>query len=373
MRDARRIETAALVAFPSRHRRHAIASHVPGAICWRVPSPTRTSRGIRNAVLPALALAATGCASPGNVAPNISEAIDTTRPSPVQQEPWWRETGDPILASLIEQGLAADSGIVCRMAALGQKGHAAAQSAKTLGASLQRLFAKQALAREEANREAHVLELVHRRTELAERIALSYVELRRLQQIRVMRANLLDQYRDNAEIAEFRRQAGLVPALDSALARTQDETARAELGYTDGRLEDALTYLAGLTGLEPGVLSARVGIVAPLPPALENAPAPPEAGDRPPDLTKTVDAARRTAKDMRSAYREGATGFTSLYVAEVAALSVEQALADARAQRAASVIRQWNARGNDWARADVDHATPPSPAIAAQSDAGGCD
>lgn len=316
-----------------------------------------------------LALASAGHASPAT-GPADAAPI-AVQPAPPVEEAWWRKAGDPVLAALIEQGLAADREAACGLARLHARDRTAA--AKNFGATLKRLFSsKDAGSRDQATREAAVGHLAERRSRIAQDIALAYVELRRLQQIHTLRAAVLDQYKDNAQIAEFRRQAGLVSAIDGALAAAQDDTARAELGYVDGRLQDALAALAHAVGAEPAGVAAQVGITAPLPSALLDGLAAQTDNGREARLDEALEAARRAAKDARSAYREGAGNFTTLYVAEAAALSVEQALADARAQRAAATIRQWSARDEGWARADI--ALPAAPDMpAASSEMADCD
>lgn len=354
---------------------------VTGRRCYRsnvatFPQPSHASW---TAAFLALMLATAGCATTGTGSPSQQIApapLDAPAAAAPDQEPWWHQAGDPVLAGLIEQGMAANPELTCRIAVLHEQDREDAASAKTWGATLKRLFAKDAIAREQAERDTRVRRLADRRVQLAQRIALAYIEVRRLQQIHALRAGVLGQYSDNADIAEFRRQAGLVPAVDSALARSQDETARAELGYTDGRLNDAIAALAQLVGEEPGALVSRVGETGALPAALDDAGAMTADAEREKNLATALDAARRTAKDARTAYREGAGDFATLYVAEVAVLSLEQAQVDVRAERAAGTIRQWSAQSDDWARSDIERPVPP-PATSAppakDSHAGDCD
>lgn len=342
-----------------------------GGRCYRccVPTSFRPSRGSCIAAFLALALASAGCASPQDSSVRPQPASPASEPAltpPPAEEAWWRRTGDPILASLVERGLAGDKEAACRLTALRQRDRAAA--AKTVGGTLKRLFAKETSARDQAAREIVVRRLADRRARLAGDIALAYLDLRRLQQIHTLRANVLDQYKDNAQIAEFRRQAGLVSAVDGALAASQDEAARAELGYVDGRLQDALAALSRLVGEEPGVLAGQVGVTAPLPFALLSGADAQADNGREAALNAALEAANRTAKDARSAYREGAGNFATLYVAEAAVLSLAQALADARAQRAGITLRQWSARAEGWARADIEK--PASASVMPQTSSG---
>lgn len=306
-----------------------------------------------------------------NPAPKAAPVAEPLPPPPIPvPRPWWQGTGDAVLAGLVEQGLSADLELVCRVAHLRTRDREAGK--KSLGSSLKRLFAaRDAEARDRAAREAAVSRVADRRAALARDIALAYVDLRRLQQLHTLRAGVLDEYKDNAEIAEFRRQAGLASTVDGALAATQNETARAELGYIDGRLPDALAELARLTRVEPATLSARVGEGTPLPPALLDGPDAQQDNGREAALSEAIEAAKRTARDARTAYREGAGNMATVYVAEAAALSVEQALADARAVRAAATVRQWSNAGQAWARADIED--PARAATTDQTVAAGCE
>ncbi|SFG51412.1 hypothetical protein SAMN05518801_13816 [Novosphingobium sp. CF614] len=361
---------------------------VIGGRCYRyhVPTSPRSLRGSGNAALLSLLLAIAGCATPHKAIDSRPAVSDAPVPPLAGPEPWWRQTGDPVLATLVAQGLDANAGLACRIAALRRQDRAADALAKTLGAALKRLFADKMQAQGRRDREARAQGLADRRARLAEDIALAYVEVRRLQQIGALRSGLIGQYKDNAEIAEFRRQAGLVPALDGALARSQDETARAELGYADARLDEALAALARLVGEKSDTLTTRLGETGALP-ALsapstvaqdkeqgeahgEDASA--DAGQREARLSDTLETARRAARDARIAYREGAGNIATLYVAEAAALSVEQALIDARAERVSAAIRSRGAHGDDWARIDVERLASISATAAAPADGGDC-
>lgn len=327
------------------------------------PLPSRTPRTLALALL----LAGSGCAQPLGPVPEPFAAA----PAAAVQPPWWTRTGDPTLEALVREGLAADAPAQCEFAALREADRAAA--AKTVGATLKRLFAQGAETRALAARQAALAHAANSRAARAQRIALAYLEVRRLQQIGMQRDELVRQYRDNAEIAEFRREAGLVPAIDGALARAQEEAVLAELGRTHGRLEEATAALAKLTGSDPAALASRLSTAGELVPppggagpapaagqAQGNVPFPPSgardasAAERETRLLDAREAARHAVRDARLAYREGAGSFATLYVAEAAALAVETALADVRAERFAAAIRQWGSQDRAWARADVE-------------------
>lgn len=349
--------------------------------CYRKPVPTaaapsRTPRGI---ILLALILANAACAHPDGRA---SEAAATVAAQDaVAPRGWWHGSDDPLLSRLIGRGLDALSDRDCDIAALRER----AASKGTLGARLKRLFEPAVVKRDKERRGALLSRAARRRAAAAERIALAYLEVRRLEDIRALRAGLLAQYADNAEIAEFRRQAGLVPAIDGAITATQDETARAELGRTEGRMRDALVLLAELTDEGPAVLAGQMVEASTRPYPLAAAKAEDSsgtaAGQAPKPghavaLTDALKVARRAVADARLAYREGAGSLATLYVAEAAALSVETALIDARADAAAEEIRQASARSRLWAAGDVERmalAPEPVPAPEPAEDDSACD
>lgn len=325
----------------------------------------RTWRGLTKVALPVLALGLASVLVPfrakAEPASEVSQAAIVPTPvllAPVAQA-WWRRSGDAVLTGLVEQGLFADHDLTCRLSALKERDRTAAK--RDLGASLKRLFAaKDAIASAQAARAADVERIAGGREARARDIALAYLDLRRLQHLHALRAAVIDQYKDNAEIAEFRRQAGLASAIDSALASVQDETARAELGYIDGRLPDALARLAQLTGLAPQELAARVGESGPLPPGLLEGQGAQADNGREAALAEALEKARRTARDVRAAYREGAATIATLYVAEAAQLSAEQALEDTRAIRAEATVNSWSIADRAWARGDIEPATTAS-------------
>ncbi|MEE4454990.1 RND transporter [Novosphingobium resinovorum] len=286
--------------------------------------------------------------------------------------PWWREVGDPVLATLVQQGLDINPDVICRIASLRQYDHQAEQDARRIGSRLGRLLGDKSVRPDPQIRSDKVERVSLRRERLARQIALAYVEVRRLQQDVALRGSLRDQYKDNTEVAQFRREAGLAPAIDGSLARSQDETAQGELGFAQGRLDDAIGELARLVGDKPDALAAKIGSPGAIPdPAVDPLSlAPPEeprrvavadAVLREARLTQTLEEARRTVRDARTAYREGAGGFSTLYVAEAAALAVDLALVDARARRVEATLDLWSGRDGSWARGGLEPVVAPDP------------
>lgn len=324
----------------------------------------------------ALVLASAGCNGAGQgvaSTPDPATAGATAEQAAPPSSAWWKETGDPVLAALVEQGLDANLELACQISALRRYDEEAEQNARRIGARLGRLLGDKSVQGDPHARDERVERVVTRRARLARQIALAYVDVRRLQQDVTMRGDLRAQYKDNAEVAQFRREAGLAPAIDGSLARSQDEVAQGELGFAQGRLEDAMAELARLVGDKPEALAARLGAPAPIPdpPVDPLAIAPPEDPRRAAladgvlreaRLAQALEESRRTVKDARSAYRGGAGGFATLYVAEAAATAVDLALLDARAGRVTATLDLWSGQDPSWAREGLAPVVAASPA-----------
>ncbi|MEZ0132153.1 MULTISPECIES: RND transporter [Novosphingobium] len=325
------------------------------------------------AALMALALACAGCAeTTRDVASAPAPAAGAETPVVPAAPAWWREAGDPVLATLIQQGLDTSPEVICRIASLRQYDYQTEHDAKRIGAKLGRLFGDKSVNADPQIRTEKVDRVSARRERLARQIALTYVEVRRLQKDVALRGNLRAQYKDNAEVAQFRREAGLVPAIDGSLARSQDETAQGELGFAQGRLDQAIAELARLVGDQPDALAAKLGTPGTLPdpavdPLASAAPENPQravladAVLREARLTQALEESRRSVRDARTAYREGAGAFSTLYVTEAAALAVELALADARAARVTATLDLWSGQDGSWAREGLAPVVAPDP------------
>lgn len=334
---------------------------------------SRAWRG--NATLLALALASAGCAGAGKdvaSAPTPAGGTEASASPSVAAPAWWREAGDPVLATLVQQGLDISPEVICRIASLRQYDHQTAEDARRIGARLGRLLGDKSVKADPQIREDKVERVSTRRERLARQIALAYIEVRRLQQDVALRGSLRSQYKDNAEVAQFRREAGLASAIDGSLARSQDEAAQGELGFAQGRLDEAMAQLARLVGEQPDALAAKLGSpgAIPDPPIDPLSIAPPEEPRREvladtvlreARLTQALDEARRTVRDARVAYREGAGAFSTLYVTEAAALGVELALVDARAGRVTATFDLWSGKDGGWAREGLAPIVAPDP------------
>lgn len=347
---------------------------------------------------------------------------------------WWLTSGDPVLASLVTQGLAVSAPLTCEAAAL--VGIRNARHPRiTLG---------------EAS-----YDYVDHRAHVAATIAKTYVDVRKWQALLSLRTRVVAQNRDNAEIARFRYEAGLVAAIDGGLAGAVSALNNDAQDRTRARLDADLVLLSTLTGISSDDLKAQLGAAVPIPdleplPAVSSLSLPdfsaradllalkahlehrlgrakitqasldgtlaqpianPEASPQAEHarqispaqhvvaawrhalatatteistLTATValtDAelqvlprraalAQRTVADARMAYRAGAGDFATLFVAEVTALGMQEALVEARADRAGAMIDLRTARGEGWQPADL---TPAAVTAAAAREGVDCE
>lgn len=382
-----------------------------------------------------LALALAGCAPSREGLAGFRPDPQATDASPqiaVDEPPlWWDTAGDPALARLVGRGLSANPELICDMVSLRAKDQEAEAAARRLGNRIARLFDTGASSADQAAAMARAYRYADRRARVAADIAAAYVELRSLQEIRALRADLHDQFKDNAEIAAFRREAGLVSGLDSGLAGSLVSVTSSDLDALDGQIDAAVRELARLSGTEPAAIRAELGQNGRVPdiavdvsgetrlslahradllalesnlladmtrnkvtqedldvvlagegaglgssPAVvavaryreaqaqayddlkQRRKAVADAAARQAELEKAVGAARATVKDARLAYRNGTGPFTTLYVAESAALATSEARIRARAALATATIRLWTAEGGGWTAGDL--AVPPA-------------
>lgn len=378
-RPSARCPPCALAMQPDAHSRvrcrSKIASADSGAIALYVSRKFRRIARPGPVAVIALVFASAGCSTagtelaskPGPTVPEVA-ADAAVPPAPA----WWEDLGDPVLAGLVRQGLESSQELSCQLSALRRHDQEAAQEARRIGARLGRLLGDRSGPPEAEAREERVERIVTRRARLARQIALAYVDVRRLQQDTALRTELQGQYKDNAEVAQFRREAGLVSAIDGALARSQDEIARGELGFAQGRLADAMTELARLVGETPDAMAARLTepAVIPDPPVDPLVLAAPEDPRRSAladkvlqeaRLARALEESRRTVRDARSAYRAGVGAYSTLYVAEAAAAAVDLALLDARTNRVTATLDLWSERDPSWARAGLAPVVATSP------------
>jgi outer membrane protein TolC len=212
----------------------------------------------------ALACALAGCAT--TKAPETHASLTIAPPVAAPQDgDWWKAAGDPLLANLIERGLAADNDLACRAARLHEQEETDAAASRRLSGKVRALVGKDEAPERDAARMAWAYAYAQARADRAAEVALAYVQVRRLQQILGLRTQRLDQFRDNAVIAEFRRQAGLVTAIDGGLGNSMAGVVDADVAATRARYDAARAALSALTGMSDTDLLTALGEKADIP------------------------------------------------------------------------------------------------------------
>lgn len=229
--------------------------------------------------LPEVALPAQWSASPRGLAAPTEGATDLAR--------WWERFEDPLLTRLVARALEANTGVRSAQAALLQaralRDVQAAGLGPTLGAtgSGQRSRAgdtdasnrfqagfdagwepdvfggnRSALSASEADARAAATALADVRISLAAELAVTYLELRSLQnRLAIAQRNLAIQT-ETLQITRWRVQAGLASSLDLEQAVAASEQTAAQLPTLQTGAAQALSALAVLTGQAPGMLEA---------------------------------------------------------------------------------------------------------------------
>jgi multidrug efflux system outer membrane protein len=236
---------------------------------------------------------ATGTAVTVPLAWSGSGVAASTSPTSLAQ--WWQRFDVPLLVSLVDQSMRANTRVLVAQAALrqvrAQRDLAAAALSPTLGssASVRRnpgaggngntfqagLDAGWELDVFGANRSvvdagdaaaiASVASLGDVQVSIAAEVALSYITLRSAQQrLVIANANLASQA-DTLQITQWRVQAGLATSLESEQARAAVEQTRAQLPLLQTQIEQSHHALAVLTGQPPGALAAELASAAPVP------------------------------------------------------------------------------------------------------------
>lgn len=368
-------------------------------------------------------LACAACAAPGvrpvelGLSPIEGGGIEGTPTEGKQADaaPWWRLAGDPVLEKLLDEGLAHDQALACDAHRLA-KAEAAARR-RHPGSEIIHLFRPLRVpAGASAQAYAHAA-LVNRR---AAAMAQAYLDARLAQARLTARREAIAPWRDNAEIARFRREAGLVSAIDGALGGVMVDLDDKALASAETAFAAAVVHLAGETGLaQDAVMAALVpasdakeqhtDAIPALAPLAQSAPrraalmaqrqslslavlrhkttgqqaraALASAGAASAETidsaakaldaaralsdgsARTLDQAQRTVRDARLSYRAGSETFATLYVAEASALAAREADAGARHALALAHVRLWTAQGLGWSPADLTPAPVPAEAV----------
>lgn len=256
--------------------RSTIASRDFAAIAARV----RKIGALNRAYLPAvLVMACALAACSGQEGPSAQLPAP---PEPATQAPadgdWWKQSGDPVLADLIARGIAADHDLACRGARLANQAEADASADRRLSGRMRKLVGTDQGLSRAASLRADQYAYAQARAERAAAVALAYVEVRRLQKVLVLRTERLDQFRDNAAIAEFRRQAGLVTAIDGGIGSSMAGVADADLAATRARFDRARIELARMTDMDDAALLTALGETGDVPDLGRDPPGPADQG-----------------------------------------------------------------------------------------------
>jgi outer membrane protein TolC len=295
-----------------------------------------------------------GCASLQSPAGALaSEAAVSADAAPCV--PWWTEVDDPLLARLIDNGLAADPLLRREASALAdlrtRSQHWRFRLARWIGRMLQQM---------PNSHEVQAVRLADARQRKAARIARAYVEVRRLQANLALRQAFQDRFDNDADFARWRYEAGLVSAVDGGLAASLIGTNASALADTRARLAAVEATLARRAAVASWKLGLWVNDGAQIPwldadgaaaAACDDAQAAglraalADVRAREAALPKLERDAERTADDARAAYRLGTGDFATLYVAQTAVLAVREARVAARARRARTAIDLWTDAG----------------------------
>jgi multidrug efflux system outer membrane protein len=211
---------------------------------------------------------------------------------------WWMRFDDPLLASLVNQALQANTNVKSAQAALRQaralRDVSAAGLLPSVGssASAQRgisggkvtgnsfkvgldadweidIFGanRSALDASDATAQASAASLGDVQVSIAAEVALSYITLRGAQVRLAIAADNLTSQLETLQITQWRLQAGLVTSLETEQARTTAEQTRARIPVLQTSIEQARHALAVLTGQPPAALSTVLAAPGPVPQA----------------------------------------------------------------------------------------------------------
>jgi len=316
------------------------------------PAPRTLRRRTAAVATAALALALTACTvGPDYVAPEplappswrapLGEGLSAQPSDAASLAAWWGQFDDTTLAALVERALAANTDVKVARARLrearalraqssadyyptlsGAATHSGSRGSTSMGGSRASRFyqagfdasweidvfggLRRANEAAQAELEASAASLRDVQVSLAAELALTYVDVRSLQErLRIARRNLETQA-DTAQITAWRATAGLASALDAEQARANLEQTRARVPVLENSLTQALNRLAVLLAQAPGTLDAEVTAAAPIPvPSVKLAVGIP------------ADALRQRP-DVRVAERELAAATARIGVAEAA-------------------------------------------------------
>jgi NodT family efflux transporter outer membrane factor (OMF) lipoprotein len=262
------------------------------------------------AVLVAVAVAASGCASvvpnreaalPAVAVPTAWSATARTGEAATDLASWWRRFNDPLLTSLVNQALEANTDVRSAQAAQRQaralrdvaaaglqpavSASASAQRSKSGNAPGTNLYragfdaswepdvfggTRAAVAAADADAQASLATLANTRVSIAAEVAVAYMQLRGFQaRLAIARASLARQ-EETLQLTRWRAQAGLTTSLDVEQSRTQAEQTRAQIPTLQASIAQTEHALAVLTAQAPGALRAQLETAAPVPAAADD-------------------------------------------------------------------------------------------------------
>ena len=256
--------------------RSTIASRDFAAIAARVRKIGALNRASLPAVL-VMACAFAACSGQEGPSAQLPAPPESTVQAPVDGD-WWKQSGDPVLVDLITRGIAADHDLACRGARLANQAEADASADRRLSGRMRKLVGTDQGLSRAASLRADQYAYAQARAARAAAVALAYVEVRRLQKVLVLRTERLDQFRDNAAIAEFRRQAGLVTAIDGGIGSSMAGVADADLAATRARFDRARSELARMTDMDDAALLTALGETGDVPDLGRDPPGPADQG-----------------------------------------------------------------------------------------------
>jgi outer membrane protein, multidrug efflux system len=269
---------------------------------------------IKRLIIICLILTLTGCASARRAPlPPIISDVPATWSLPASPLPdpkrtptplvaWWTRFDDPILTSLINDGLSANTSIESAKAAISQaralrdvteaglvpgltgsasgrrdtRGIASNNRSTTMGYSagingswtLDVYGGQQsALSAAEAAIWARTADLGDMQVQVAAEIGSTYIALRANQaRLTIARQNLASQA-NTRQIADWRKQAGLASAIETQQARSAVEQTRGSIPQFQTTIDNAAHALFVLSGRPPAALNASLSLVRPVPQA----------------------------------------------------------------------------------------------------------
>lgn len=214
---------------------------------------------------------------------------------------WWQKFNDPLLGTLVEEALQANTSIRTAQAALQQSralrdirtagmlpgisASGAVQRSKSANMDASNSFRagldaswepdifggnRSTLNAGEADAQVSEASLADVQVSIAAEVALAYIQLRGQQaQLLIARNNLVSQ-QETLQITDWRTQAGLVSSLELEQARAASEQTHAQIPALEAGIARTRHSLAILTGRAPDTLLALISSPLPVPQASDD-------------------------------------------------------------------------------------------------------